>query len=225
MIDITNFDWGTSNEWYRDFIGKEIFVDNIYEKFFQVKEGDVVFDVGASIGTFSFKIGEKKPKHIFCFEPSIEQFITLVKNTQKFSATCINKGIGPSNGDMMFELYGEKNQIGMATSITFEQVIQDYNINQIDFLKTDCEGGEYDIFNTDNLIWIINNVRKISGEWHLDTIEKKQKFRIFRDTYLRLFKNFEIYSIDKITIKWDLWNEHFIEYYEHIIIYIDNDRD
>lgn len=223
MINVENFDWGTSNDWYRNFIGKEIFVDNVYEKFFEVEEGDVVLDIGASIGPFAFKASEKNPKHIFCFEPSFEEFTTLVKNTQSFPATCINKGIGPKNGTMVFDLFGEKNEKGTATSITFQQIIQDYNLNQIDFLKTDCEGGEYDIFNSENILWIVKNVRKISGEWHLDTDEKKQKFRIFRDTYLRIFKNFEVYSLDDINIKWDLWNDHFIDYYRHILIYIKND--
>lgn len=223
MINVENFDWGKSNDLYKDLIGGEIFKKNIYQKFFEVEEGDIVFDFGASIGIFPFKISEKKPKHIFCFEPSFEQFITLVKNTQKFPVTCVNKGIGPKNGAMIFELYGEKNNYGEATSITFKQIIEDYNLTKIDFLKTDCEGGEYDIFNSDNILWIIKNVKKISGEWHLRTNENKKKFRIFRDTYLRIFKNYEIYSVDGVNIKWDLWNEHFIEHYKEILIYIKND--
>jgi hypothetical protein len=28
--------------------------------------------------------------------------------------------------------------------------------------------------------------------------------------------------VDGVDIKWDLWNEHFINYYEQIIVYIDN---
>jgi hypothetical protein len=28
--------------------------------------------------------------------------------------------------------------------------------------------------------------------------------------------------VDGVDIKWDLWNEHFIEYYTEVIIYIDN---
>jgi hypothetical protein len=65
-------------------------------------------------------------------------------------------------------------------------------------------------------------VKKISGEWHLTNFELKNKFRIFRDFYLKEFDNFEVFSIDGINIKWDLWNEHFIEYYGEVIIYIDN---
>ena len=42
--------------------------------------------------------------------------------------------------------------------------------------------------------------------------------------YLKEFSNYEVYSVNGVNIKWDLWNEHFIEYYEHIIIYINNDK-
>jgi hypothetical protein len=48
---------------------------------------------------------------------------------------------------------------------------------KIDFLKVDCEGGEYDIFTQDNLDFLINNVKKIVGEWHLRTPQLKEKFR------------------------------------------------
>jgi len=221
-MNLENFDWGTSNEWYQNIIGQEIFEDNLYEKFFTVEEGDIVMDFGASIGPFSYLIGERNPKHIFCFEPSFEEFITLVKNVQNFSATCINKGISSENGKMIFDLYGEKNEMGEANSITFKQIIQDYNITKIDFLKTDCEGGEYSVFNNQNIFWIKENVRKVVGEWHLASPERKEQFRIFRDTYLRLFPNIEVFSTDGVNIKWDLWNDHFINYYHQVIIYIDN---
>ena len=104
----------------------------------------------------------------------------------------------------------------------FKQIIQDYNITKIDFFKTDCEGGEYSVFNNQNIFWIKENVRKVVGEWHLDSPERKEQFRIFRDTYLRLFPKIEVFSTDAVNIKWDLWNEHFIDYYHQVIIYIDN---
>ena len=95
--------------------------------------------------------------------------------------------------------------------------------SKIDFLKTDCEGGEYDVFNDENFEWITKNVNKIVGEWHLNTPEKKEKFRKFRDTYLKYYKNFNLSDVSgKVNIKWDLWNEHFLEYYNEVIIYIDN---
>ena len=107
-------------------------------------------------------------------------------------------------------------------AITFKTFVENYSIDKIDFLKTDCEGGEYDIFNEENIDFILNNVKKISGEWHLNTTETKEKFIIFRDKYLTLFDNFYVHSIDGVDIKWDLWNEHFLEYYNEVIINIDN---
>lgn len=220
---MTNFDWGSSNDWYIDTIKKEIFTDKIYEKFFEVEKDDVVFDVGASIGPFTYSILEKSPKHVFCFEPSLEQFPTLFINTRKGPVTCINRGISDKVGESDFEfLFGNENKRGNALSTTFKQVIEDYNLKKIDFIKTDCEGGEYDIFNVENLFWIMENVKKIAGEWHLSSWKNKEKFRKFRDVYLNVFPNHEVYSVDGVDIKWSLWTDKFIEYYSEVIIYIKN---
>jgi hypothetical protein len=118
-------------------------------------------------------------------------------------------------------LFGGEDQM---EAITFKKFIELYGIEKIDFLKTDCEGGEYDIFNVENLKWIKSNVKKIVGEWHLKLQGHNyvEKFKQFRDTYLIEFNNFQVLSIDGVDIKWDLWNNHFLEHYQQIIIYIDN---
>ena len=222
-MDISKFDWGNSNEWYKECIGKEIFDEKIYERFFSVEPQDVVVDVGASIGIFTYSILEKNPSHVFCFEPSSEQFFTLNKNTIDGFVTCINKGISEIDGTKILnDVYGYNNKPSLVHTIRFDTFLKKYNLSKIDFLKTDCEGGEYDIFNIKNLFWIKNNVKKIVGEWHLEGSFQKQKFKEFRDVFLRIFDKYEIYSVDGINIKWDLWNEHFIEYYKQVIIYIDN---
>ena len=94
-------------------------------------------------------------------------------------------------------------------------------------MKVDCEGGEFDIFTQENLEWIKNNVKKITGEWHirLHNHDYVEKFRFFRDVFLKEFPNHEVYSIDNVNIKWDLWNEHFLEHYKQVIIHIDNRKD
>ena len=70
--------------------------------------------------------------------------------------------------------------------------------------------------------FLTTKTKKIVGEWHLRTPRLKEKFRNFRDNILLHFKNYEVLSIDGFDIKWDLWNEHFIEYYTEVIISIDN---
>ncbi|MDP6426347.1 MAG: FkbM family methyltransferase, partial [Dehalococcoidia bacterium] len=95
-------------------------------------------------------------------------------------------------------------------------------ITNIDFFKTDCEGAEYDIFNSQNLEWIKSNVKKIAGEWHLSTRLMKEKFINFRDHFLSYFDSYQVLSVDGTDIKWDLPNKHFIEHYTEIMLYIDN---
>ena len=240
MIDLSNFDWGWMDEptdtyhimsdgshkwmgeYHKDSITQEIFIDQCYEKFFEVNENDIVLDVGASVGPFTYSILHKKPKHIFCFEPSDREFKTLVKNTIGHPVTHINKGISNVNSIVMNDqLFGGEDQM---ESITFKKFIDLYGIEKIDFIKTDCEGGEFDIFNDENFEWVKSNVKKIVGEWHLQLQghDYVEKFRHFRDTYLKHFTNYQVYSVDNVDIKWDLWNEHFLEYYHQVIIHIDN---
>lgn len=222
-LNIDDFDWGESNDWYKNFIGNEIFHKRIYEKFFTVEENDIVVDFGASTGIFTYSILPKNPLHVFCIEPSPNHFMTLVKNTSKGYVTCLNKGISDINGSMILpEVYGSENKSQIVSTIRFDTFIKKYNISKVDFLKTDCEGGEYHIFDKKNIWWIKNNVKKIVGEWHLETQEQKKYFREFRDLYLKLFDNSNVYSVDMKDIKWDLWNDHFIDYYNQILIYIDN---
>ena len=228
----SDFDWGKAaeNKWFKDIVEKEVFEQKVYEKFFPVEDGDIVFDVGASVGPFSYTLEEKNPEKIYCFEPHKELFQTLTKNITSQNARFINKAIGSVDGTQKLTgLFNEQfieacegENIQEVETITFKSFIEQNNIERIDFLKTDCEGGEYDIFNDENSSWIKKNVKKIVGEWHLGTPELREKFKHFRDTYLRDFPNHEVYSFDEHDIKWGLWDDWFLDYYTAITIYIDN---
>lgn len=230
MINLDNFDWGwmdneetpkyQDNQYLKNLIIEEIFINNIYQKFFDINENDIVLDIGASVGPFTYSILHKNPKHVYCIEPSESEFKTLVKNTIGHPVTPINKGISNTNSlvENNYLFGGEK----IMESITFDKLIDLYSLDKIDFIKTDCEGGEYDIFLEENFSYIKNNVKTIVGEWHLSTPEFKDKFRKFRDEFLSKFEKYYVLSVDGVDIKWDLWNEHFIEYYNEIILYIDN---
>lgn len=207
---------------FRETVTKEIFEDRIYERFFEVEENDIVFDVGASLGPFTYSILEKKPRQVFAFEPSYEEFKTLVLNTRHGNVTHINKGISDKVGEFEFQFVFDQSEGHKLYSTTFKKVIEDYNIQKIDFLKSDCETGEYEIFNLENLFWIKNNVRKIAGEWHLGQGWMKEKFRTFRDVYLRVFPNFKVLSFNGVDITQHVWDENFIPYYNEIMIFIDN---
>jgi autotransporter strand-loop-strand O-heptosyltransferase len=223
---LPKFDWGWMNNgddngnYHKHAMYNEIFEQRLYEQFFEVEEGDIVLDIGSSVGPFTYSILHKKPKHVFCIEPSESEFTTLIKNTLGYPVTHINKGLSNFNGVIEHDqLFGGETHM---ESITFDKFIKLYGLNRIDFVKTDCEGGEYEMFKPENLDFIKKNVKKIVGEWHLRTPEHKVEFRNFRDNILTQFNNIQVFSVDGVDIKWDLWNEHFIEYYNEVIVYMDN---
>lgn len=231
-VSFSEFDWGLieKNAWFRETVEKEIFIDDIYQKFFKVEKDDIVFDVGASVGPFTHHVKKQNPKKVYCFEPHEQLYKTLVKNVSSENVVCINKCISFSDtehtttglfNEDITDCFSDQNK-RTVPSIKFSTFIKENGIQKIDFLKSDCEGGEYDIFNQENFEWIKRNVKKISGEWHLVTREQKDLFRKFRDTYLKELPNHQIFSIDNVDIKWALWDDWFIENYGLITLYIDN---
>ena len=130
MRDGTHKDMG---QYHKDSMIQEIFIDKCYERFFEVQENDIVLDVGASVGPFTYSILHKKPKHVFCFEPSESEFKTLVKNILGYPVTPINKGISNVNSIVMNDhLFGGEDQM---EAITFKKFIELYGIEKIDFLR------------------------------------------------------------------------------------------
>jgi FkbM family methyltransferase len=222
MIEkLKNFDWGVMEAYdLKNLLIQELFIDRIYHKHFEVNEGDVVVDVGASVGPFSYLVAENKPSQIYTFEPSKTEFPVLVKNTRGLPICHINKAMWEGDGltNQLDSYYFD----GYIETMRFKTFRDLYAIDRIDFLKTDCEGGEYYIFNEENIDFLTENVGVIVGEWHLETPERKEMFRRFRDIYLPRFKEYFVYAVDGTDIKWDLHNEHFIQYYKQVIFHIDN---
>ena len=247
MKDLSNFDWGWMNkltketiydpniekdiplnEYHKNSMIDEIFERKQYEEIYQVKEGDVVVDIGASIGPFTYSILDKNPKVVYCLEPSISEFKTMKKNLPFDNIYLINKGITHSDcitkSNFIFEEITDDSGILLTdfNGTKFSSFIKHNHIDYIDFLKTDCEGGEYHIFMDENVDFLLNNVGCIVGEWHLGTISEKTEFRYFRDKYLKQFKTVEVRSVDGVDIKWALYRENFMEYYNQVIIHISN---
>lgn len=235
MKDLSGFDWGWMNggdelaNFHKENMIQEIFVRKQYEQFYKVKEGDVVVDIGASVGPFTYSIIDKNPKQVYCIEPDKASFEIMKKNLPNKNIININAGISYKSGLVPMELENQvnfrelKNTFNVMTGITFEDLIKDNNIDHINFLKIDCEGGEYDIFNNKNMEFLINNVDNIVGEYHLSTPILKTEFRYFRDKYLRHFKNIEVRAVCGTDIKWRLWNDDFVDFYNQIIIHINNE--
>lgn len=231
------FEWGELEtfDWFRNRIDREVFKDRIYEKYHKVPSNAIVVDIGASVGPFVYSIGDRNPKKIYAIEPSEHMLPTLRKNVGHLdNVVIIECAIAPVNGHTEITGIFDKEDSGRdiwrtddtekrpTYGLTWGSFIEENKITHIDFLKTDCEGGEYDIFTKENLDWIAKNVDYIVGEWHLETSDLKLKFYEFRETYLKNFKNIRIESASGENILPYLWNYEFIDYFGNFTVYIDN---
>ncbi len=125
-----------------------------------VKEGDVVFDIGANIGfytlLFSKLVGEEGK--VYAFEPDPENFSILKKNIEANNINnviLINKAVSDKNEEVDFyinqsntsgnSMFKENlNQIA-SSSIKVEAISLDKyfkNNIKVDFVKIDIEGAE-----------------------------------------------------------------------------------
>lgn len=211
------FDWGNNSGKFILVTNSEIFERNIYEKYFTVDQGDIVVDIGASTGPFTYSIMDKKPQHCWAIEPMSKNFKCLYNNLQGYPVSFLRMAITDISSDYV-DVYWD-GALENVYNMSFSSFINYYGIDKIDFLKSDCEGGEYDIFKIENLDYL-KNIKKIVTEFHLRTEENK--FRYFRDNILINFDNYEIHSVDGINIKNSLFHDGFIEYYSEILIYFKN---
>ena len=167
----------------------EIFYDKIYERdFVRLTNDDVVVDIGANYGVFSLYSQLFNPKKVYSVEPLKSTFEHMSKNLSEYDVVCINKAISDIDGFEKFTVtdingnnFSSKNSDGhhpssilreeIVETININTLIKEYNIDKIDFLKIDCEGGELDLFNTINKDYLRENISKIVIEYHSDNIK------------------------------------------------------
>lgn len=188
----------------------------IYDSVEQVKDGDVIVDIGASTGIISYLALQKliRPSQIIMVEPYPPNIKILKENFKnKKNWTLVEKAISNKSGT--HQISWESNPTVQST--TFKEIVSSFGLGFIDFLKIDIEGDEYHIFTEENLNYLNNNTGTIVTEFHLSPPDKP-RFRNFRDNILpKMTKPYKVSSVDGTDIKWDLPNDHFINYYNCVI--------
>lgn len=160
---------------------KEIGDLNIYNNdFIDVEENDIVVDIGFNFGLFSVLSLNKNPQRIIGFEPNKRLVSIFRDNFKSDKIEVIQAAVSNQNGTTIFY---ENSDTGMSTiinnitksdindeyvvdTINFNDFIIKNNINRIDYLKVDCEGAEYDIFQSISNEYLSNNIKKIALEFH-----------------------------------------------------------
>jgi FkbM family methyltransferase len=146
----------------------EVFRDRIYvpPDIPQIKENDIVIDIGANIGLFSLLAASVAPSVlVHAFEPSSESFSLLTKNAKAnelsniqchqiavssvtgqktlyldISSVC-NRALSTANPEYRDRCIG----VELVESVSLDDLFDKYGIARCKLLKMDAEGSEYDI--------------------------------------------------------------------------------
>lgn len=163
------------------FIINEVWIHKSYNpKGFEIKQNDIVVDIGAHAGIFTILASYyAKDGKVYAFEPMKENYELLKENIKLNYAKNIepiNKAVSAKSGKLKFYVSQTKNkgqnslyklsdtqkQISVG-KISFKDFIK--KIPRIDFLKIDCEGAEYEIlFSLSKAEF--QKIKKISMEFH-----------------------------------------------------------
>ena len=122
-----------------------------------------VFDVGANVGEWSLVAAAAFPQAcVHAFELSAETRATLRRNLSGARHVVADCALGRSNGSVRYKDYGHQAKINTLISTSYhdastpyteqtaalmtgDQYMQDHGISQIDFLKIDVEGAEFQV--------------------------------------------------------------------------------
>lgn len=150
-------------------------------KYLKLKPGDVMIDVGASVGSWATHAARYGAK-VYAFEVGEPQLKTLVYNrylnymdeliTVYDIALCSN-----DDKEMVFD--GKMNVCNKdplnpfllgfpeVKSITLDSFVKEIEIQKIDFIKIDVEGGEYDV-----LLGAVDTLKRFKPKLIIEIHEK-----------------------------------------------------
>lgn len=177
---------------------REVCVDDDYNVS-RIKAGMVIVDAGAHIGTFTIllsKIVGEKGK-VIAIEPERNSFLQLTKNLEINrikNVIPINIGLSDFNGYKDFFVDKESacssfisnpdQQIVDKTNVkvkSLDSLLQEINIDKIDFLKIDTEGAELEILKGSQQTLIKNPQIKMAIAAYHYSEEKEEVFQYLKN--------------------------------------------
>ncbi len=169
------------NGWDAEIV-REIFLDRPYMKGVQLTDSPTIVDIGGYIGDFTlFAISELCAEKVVVYEPTAENFAMLIKNLDRNGCgdrvVAVNKGVSDKEA-MCLNVEILDNEEVHASSIwyhgaeqrsipcvTMDQLFAEHELDKVDLLKIDCEGGEYDILPAISPE-LLERIQNIVFEWH-----------------------------------------------------------
>lgn len=168
---------------------------------FRIRPNDTVLDIGANVGLFASWVTLNVPSaRVLAFEAASDNFLALAENIRNNHFTTISAyhyAVSDGRRDHV-TLYrgfhggihsirreyrnwnpskGDQRKTERVRSITLERIFRRFKIQQVDLLKLDCEGAEYEILlSTPHRI--LSRIRKLIGEYH--DLDKKRHGQVLK---------------------------------------------
>ncbi|MBM2811247.1 MAG: FkbM family methyltransferase [Chloroflexi bacterium] len=165
-------------------IVKETCLDRDYERAsVEIEDGWTVIDIGAGLGDFSVEAAHGRPSSaVYAYEPFPEAFALLERNLELNSVSNVRAfplAVGGADGRLALNT-SLRDAVRFSTAqvastldsqvievpcTTLDHIFSELGLAVCDFMKIDCEGGEYQIlFNTS--AGALARVRHLCLEYH-----------------------------------------------------------
>lgn len=165
---------------YIDAILKEMFRERIYDRFLMGKDDLVTVDIGANIGLvthflsrFSKKVYSVEPseQHYKCLEKLIEmnQLSNVFPIKNALSDKCETMTFYHNQNSTMFSLIPnvtDGSEPENVEAVDIETLWKKNKIGDVDFVKLDVEGSEFDVVGSEAFEKISPHIKSIMIEHH-----------------------------------------------------------
>jgi FkbM family methyltransferase len=156
----------------------EVIHNDCYSKFIHLEADDVWLDIGGHIGTFAIDIADKV-RQVCSFEPIKENFDLFIKNVRDNkigNVLAVNKAVvGNDDKERKFFMDGGMNTGGhsfigaenkIEVKVSCENINNILQYSQVNKIKMDCEGSEYEILKAMDF----THIKEIVLEYHFNLL-------------------------------------------------------
>lgn len=148
--------------------------ERCYDDVFKDKENLTILDIGGNIGLFSLYI-QSRAKEVYCLEPTPSHFNILKKYTKNYNNIHpLNIALTRFDGDINFYTCSDNSTMNSIDSRNGSRIVvtgkkigtllKDLNLDHVDFVKLDIEGGEILAITQENL----NEVKDKIDMWFVE---------------------------------------------------------
>lgn len=194
--------------------GETFLISKVLKKYFDLNDKPTLFDIGANVGNYSQMMHEVFPSAIiYAFEPNEAAFQKLKLNINNSTINSFNIGMGSEEKKAL--LYCNLDDLSGAHSSIHKRVFDDIHsvnevahmefqmttidnfcfskqIKNIDFLKIDTEGSEYDVLKGASSMLENGEISIIQFEFNQMNIIS----RVFLKDFYDVLSGYNIYRLN-----------------------------